>query len=63
MQTIYHYSLILLSKLAGYYVKLSGINVKKTKVMPINADEPEVRLSTLDRKPLEVDDDFIYLGA
>ena len=32
-----------------------GINAKKTKVMPINADEPEVRLSTLDGKPLEVD--------
>ena len=40
-----------------------GINAKKTKVMPINADEPLVRVTTLDGTPLEVVDDFNYLGA
>ena len=40
-----------------------GINAKKTKVMPINADEPVVRVTTLDGTPLEIVDDFNYLGA
>ena len=40
-----------------------GINAKKTKVMPLNTDEPVVRVTTLDGTPLEVVDDYIYLGA
>ena len=40
-----------------------GINAKKTKVMPINTEDPVVRVTTLDGTPLEVVDDFNYLGA
>ena len=40
-----------------------GINAKKTKVMPMNADEPVVQVSTLDGTHLEVVNDYNYLGA
>ena len=40
-----------------------SINAKKTKVMPMNTVEPVVRVTTLDGTPLEVVDDYIYLGA
>ena len=39
-----------------------GVNAKKTKVMPINAKET-VRVTTRDGTPLEVVNDFNYLGA
>ena len=40
-----------------------GINAKKTKVMPINAEETTVGVTTKDGTVLEVVNDFIYLGA
>ena len=40
-----------------------GINAKKTKVMPMNADEPVVQVSTLDGSPQEFVNDFNYPGV
>ena len=40
-----------------------GINAKKTKVMPMNAEESTVTVATLDGTPLEVVTDFNYLGG
>ena len=39
------------------------VNAKKTKVMPINAEEPTVKVTTIDGTQLEVVNDFNYLGA
>ena len=40
-----------------------GINAKKTKVMPMDADEPVVQVSTLGGSPQEFVNDFNYPGV
>jgi hypothetical protein len=40
-----------------------GLNAKKTKVMPININDKDAIVKTLDGTQLEVVDDFKYLGS